>query len=233
MFVKVSIVVPTFNESKNIESLVKEIKTNVPKIEIVIVDDNSPDGTGKLADNISRKTKNVVVVHRYDKKGLGSAILDGFEASHGDVVGVIDADFSHPPFLLPKMIEKIDEGYDLVIGSRYVKDGGIENWQFTRRIVSKTAIKLSRFLTNVKDPVSGFFLVKKSSIKDVKLSSRSWKVLLDIIVKGKYSKAAEIPFIFTTRKEGKSKIAAKEYMNYILHLAELSRFKVCRAFGRR
>lgn len=230
MLLSVSIVLPTYNEAENIRKLVHEIFKYVPKAELVIVDDNSPDGTGKIADDLQKRMRNIKVLHRYDKKGLGSAIIDGLMHAKGDIIGVMDSDFSHPPQLLPVLIKKIDEGYDFVIASRYVKGSSIENWPKIRKLTSKIAIALARSLTGIKDPVSGFFFMRNYVIKNVALSPRSWKVSLDIIVKGKYSKTAEVPFTFRNRKEGKSKIAVKEYVNYILHILELMPHRICRIF---
>ena len=224
MFVKISVIIPTYNESRNVQRLVREIRRVLPRSEIVVVDDNSPDGTGAVVNRLARRDPEVRLVERIGERGLGSAIIRGFREARGEVVGVIDADFSHPPAALPQLIAKFDEGYDLVIGSRYVKGGGIENWPALRKITSRIAIALARPLTGIKDPVSGFFFVRKSALSGVALSSRSWKVALDVIVKGSYARAIEVPYVFTNRQKGKSKIDAKEYARYVLHLMELVAF---------
>ncbi|MFH1105682.1 MAG: polyprenol monophosphomannose synthase [Candidatus Aenigmatarchaeota archaeon] len=225
-----SLVIPTYNERENvgklIERLEKIFKKNRIVSEIIVVDDNSPDGTADAVKIFSRKFKNIRLIQRPGKFGLSSAVIDGFKAARGNVLGVMDADFSHPPEKIPEMFNKINAGVDLVVGSRYAKGGRIENWSALRKITSKGATILAMPLTRISDPVSGFFMLKKSVIAGRKLSPTGYKIGLEIIVKGKYKSAKEIPFAFANRKSGKSKLNAKEYANYILHLSKLYKYKV-------
>lgn len=220
---ELSIVVPTYNEKENIVELISKIKREflINKIngEIIVVDDNSPDGTGKILDSLSQKEKMLKVVHRSGKLGLSSAVLDGWKASDANVLGVMDADFSHP-------IEKIKELFfaikkdnaDLAIGSRHVKGGKIIGWSLKRKIMSKTATLLARPYTNIKDPMSGFFMVKKKCLKDVDINPRGFKILLEVVLKAKCKKIVEVPIIFVDRMAGKSKAGFKEIFYYIRNL---------------
>ncbi len=218
-------IVPTYNEKENLQELARRVfgscSSKGIECELVIVDDNSPDGTGALADEMS-KTANVKVVHRSGKLGLSSAVLEGFAKASGQVLVVMDADLSHPPEKIPELVSRIESGdADVAIGSRYVEGGSVENWPFHRRIISKGATLLSRWLTDVKDPMSGFFAVRRSVIEGVALDPVGYKIGLEILVKGKYSKVVEVPIRFADRKAGKSKLGASEYLKYIDHVSTL------------
>lgn len=228
----ISVIIPTYNEKENIKNLIVEIsnifKKNKIKGEIIIVDDNSPDGTGKIAENLSKKYP-VKVLHRKGKLGLSSAVVAGFKAAKGNILGVMDADFSHPPEIIPKLIKPIlDENIDFVIGSRHVKGGGMENWPLLRKIISKGATLLARTVTNVKDPMSGLFFLKKSVIKNIKFDSKGFKICLEILVKGNYKTVNEVPYIFKDRRAGKSKLGAGEYFNYLITLMRLLKYKLAK-----
>ena len=221
--------VPTYNEKENLDELVRRVQQACSSAglsaELVVVDDNSPDGTGARAEEIA-KTENVKVVHRSGKLGLSSAVLEGFKAASGSILVVMDADLSHPPEKIPEMVSKIESGEaDVVVGSRYVKGGSVENWPFTRRIISKGATLLARWLTKVKDPMSGFFALKRSVIEGVPLDPVGYKIGLEILVKGKYAKAVEVPIHFADRKAGKSKLGGGEYLRYIDHVFMLYEFR--------
>jgi dolichol-phosphate mannosyltransferase len=220
---KLSLVIPTYNEKGNIKKLIKklqgEFKESRINGEIIIVDDNSPDGTGKILDDLKKKQENIKVIHRKGKLGLSSAVLEGWKIAEGEILGVMDADLSHP-------VEKISEMYkaikrnkvDLVIGSRYIKGGNIVGWDFKRKLMSKTATLLARVYTKVKDPMTGFFMIKKKCIKNKKLNPKGFKILLEVIIKADYKKIKEIPITFINRKEGKSKVGTKEIFYYIQNL---------------
>jgi len=220
-----SVVVPTYNEAKNIRGIVESIISSAD-VEVIVIDDGSPDGTGKIADELA-SAYGIRVIHRSGKLGLASAILDGFKAASSDIVGVIDADFSHPTSLIPKLIEPIRAGQaEIAVGSRYVPGGGEENWPMWRRITSAGAVLLASPLTNVKDPVSGFFFLRKSVIEGVKLDTIGFKLGLEILVKGKYGRVIEVPYVFHDRSGGKSKFNYGEYVNYVRHLVMLYAHKL-------
>lgn len=230
----VSIVIPTYNERGNIEKLTPEIfsscKSLNADVEVVIVDDNSPDGTGKVAEELGKKY-NVRVIHRPGKLGLASAVIKGFSESRSEILGVMDADMSHPPQILPRLIEPILKNEtDVVLGSRYVKGGGVEVWPWHRRLMSKAATLMARPLTKVKDPMSGLFFLKRSVIEGVKLRAKGYKIGLEILVKGSYSGILEVPYVFRNRFVGKSKIGASEYYYYLGSLARLYTYKLYKLF---
>lgn len=224
---KVSIVSPTYNEKENVEKLVQRLRALKIESEIIIVDDNSPDGTGDVADKLSRKYKNVRVIHRPGKNGLSSAVIEGFNIATGDILGVTDADLSHEIEKIPAMVKLIEAGKaNLVIGSRYMPGGKILNWPLKRRVISKGAIMLSKPLTGVRDSVSGFFFLKKDIIKGVTLNARGYKIGLEVIVKSNHEgKIIEFPYTFSNRNEGKSKLNAKEFSLYLGVLLDLVKYR--------
>ena len=161
-----SIVIPTYNEKENIQKLLEKIQEEFKKNningEIIIVDDGSPDGTGEIAERLRKKYKNLKVFHRSGKLGLSSAVLEGWKIASMNILGVMDADLSHPAEKISEMYRLIENNEaDLVIGSRYVKGGRIEGWGLYRRLLSKGATLLARVFTSVKDPMTGFFMIKK------------------------------------------------------------------------
>jgi dolichol-phosphate mannosyltransferase len=222
-------VIPTYNERPNLQELVSRIndacRNAGDEVEIVIIDDNSPDGTGAFAEELA-KDYNIKVVHRSGKLGLSTAVLSGFEVATGDNLVVMDADLSHPPEKIPEMVDKIKSGEaQMVVGSRYVKGGTVENWPIHRRAISKCATLLARGLTKVKDPMSGFFAMKRSVVDGVELNPIGYKIGLEILVKGRYDSVVEVPITFADRKAGKSKLGASVYLKYLDHCTRLYEHK--------
>lgn len=225
---EVSIVIPTYNEREGIEDQISYIFEHLNKAgikgEVVIVDDNSPDHTWKFCEQLKSKY-NLVVIRRPCKLGLASAVIDGFKASSGDIKGVMDADGSHDASIIPDMVRAVQAGEcDLAIGSRYIPGGGTKDWPRTRIFISKFAIMLGRPLTSVRDITSGFCLFKKEVIEGVKLDPIGWKIVLEIIIKGKHKKWKEFPYIFRDREKGKSKIGKGAVIDYIKHLIKLWKY---------
>lgn len=227
----ISITIPTYNEKENIGKLIPAIHDvlNGYEYELIVVDDNSPDGTAEVAEELS-KIYPIRVLKRNGKLGLASAILYGFQNSKGEILGVIDADLQHPPEYIKEFIRVTSNGYDIAIGSRYVEGGKIDGWSTYRSIVSKGAIMLSRPLTDVKDPMSGYFFIKKDVIKDASLSSIGYKILLEILTKGSYENVREVPYIFKTRQNGNSKLGKGEYINYLKLLYHLYKYRILEGF---
>ncbi len=226
---KLSLVLPTYNEKENLRRVVgaiqKEFKANKIEGEIILVDDNSPDGTGDIADDLQKEQKNIKVIHRKGKLGLSSAVLSGWEIATGDILGVMDADLSHPTDKIGELFFSIANGEaDFSIGSRYVRGGKIEGWGFKRKIMSKTATLLSKVYTKVKDPMSGFFMIRKECVIGVVLNPKGFKILLEVIVKGNYHKIKEIPITFINRIEGKSKAGMGEIFYYLGNLLGYLRY---------
>jgi dolichol-phosphate mannosyltransferase len=216
-----SIIIPTYNEKENIGPLINRIKRAVES-EIIIVDDNSPDGTAEAA-----QTLGVKVIKRLDKRGLGSAIIDGINAATSPIICFMDADLSHPPEALPAMLKLIESGAaQVVVGSRRVSGGGTSKWIWYRKFIHWVAKVLGSFLTPVQDLTSGFVMFDKKVLEGVKLESTSWKIGLEILVKGKYNKVIEHPIVFVEREAGKSKMGWQEVCSYLMHLFVLSLYKI-------
>ena len=221
----VSFIIPTYNERKNVPIITKQLfdvakKANLD-LELVIVDDNSPDGTGKVVDELAKEYK-IIPVHRKGKLGLGSAVTTGFRHAKGDILGVIDADLSHPPSILPRLVKPIMSGKaDMVVGSRYVKGGGVEVWPWHRRLISIVATLPARPLTRVKDPMSGLLAFRRNVIEGRKLNVKGYKIGMEILVKGNIRKVVEVPFLFRNRRVGKSKLGMSEYWDYLYNLLKL------------
>ena len=207
----ISIIVPTYNERENLEELFERIARALEgrEFEIIVVDDDSPDRTWEKAEELAKKYP-VKVIRRTNERGLSSAVIRGFREANGEIFVVMDADLQHPPEVIPKLIEAIEEGADIAIASRYVKEGKVENWHWWRKLISKGAIMVGRValprIRNIKDPVSGFFALRREVIEHVELNPVGFKILLEILIKGKYERVTEIPFIFGIRKAGESKL---------------------------
>lgn len=219
----ISIITPTYNEAKNIKELIIEISKAMKNIpyEIIVSDDNSPDGTAKIAFQLSKKYP-VRTLIRKRNKGLSPAVCDGFKIAKGDIIAVIDADLSHPPEIIPKMIKAMKEkDSDIVVASRLIKGGNIKNWPFKRKLISFIATSLTKPITKVKDPMSGFFIFRKDVIKGAKLKTKGYKILLEILGKGNYRKVTEYPFTFKDRVAGKSKLNLRTELQYLIQVMDL------------
>jgi dolichol-phosphate mannosyltransferase len=223
---ELSLVVPTYKEAKNLRELYDRIQKTLRlyNFEVIFVDDNSPDGTAELAQEIGEEYGNVQVLKRRGKKGIYSAVLDGIGLVRSDMVVVMDADLQHPPEDLFEMMKKTSEGYDIVVASRYIPGGSIANWSYLRRCISKGGILLTHALLPgtrcVKDPHSGFFVFRKQIIDGKKMSA-SGKMLPQILVKGSHQSLAEFPFRFMSRQNGDSKFNAGIIIDYIMFVLKL------------
>ena len=221
-----TIVVPTYNESDNVKPLIERLSTALAgkNFEILFVDDNSRDGTAAAANALSTRYP-VRVIVRTNERGLASAVVHGFNQSSSPVLCVIDADLQHPPEVVAGLLQAIDAGADVAIGSRYVTGGGCEGWSLTRRIISKGAIFLCHLLLprtrGIKDPMSGLFMLKRSVIEGAKLKPTGYKILLEILIEGRLSKVTEVPFQFKVREKGESKLSSKTQIDYLKHLYSL------------
>jgi len=225
----ISIIIPTFNEAQNIQILIPEIHKILRKFkicyEIIIVDDNSPDSTGSIAKKLAEEYS-VKVKIRKNEKGLASAVLEGFKIANNNVILVMDADGSHPVETIPKMFKMINDNCaDIVIGSRYHRNSKFINWPWYRNLLSRAAFLLTKGLTNVTDPTTGFFAIKKALINNVALKPIGWKIALEIMVKAKPKYIKEIPITFKPRMFGKSKLSIKEQINFLWHIINLYLYK--------
>jgi dolichol-phosphate mannosyltransferase len=224
-----SIVVPTYNECDRLENLVEgacaTFRQHSLPAELVIVDDNSPDGTGALADRLAHRHP-VRVVHRPGKLGLGTAVMDGFRVASADVLGVMDADLSHPADIVPGMLSILRAtGSDMVVGSRYVPGGGSKNWSALRLLMSRFACVLALPVTPVRDGTSGFFLVRREAIEGVRIAAGGFKICLELLVRGQIRSVAEVPYVFVGRTAGESKMNFKEATGYLVQLRDLLRLR--------
>lgn len=229
--VLLSLVVPTYNEIANVYPLLSRLHSSMNGIahEIIFVDDNSPDGTGEVLDSLADEY-HLKVIHRKGKQGLASAVLDGFRVASGSILGFLDADLSHPPETISEMLRVIlEQQADIVIGSRLVDGGGvIGQWPQQRYLNSYIAELIARPLTCVRDSMSGFVLLKRSVIENVPLVPRGYKVGLEILVKGNYAKAREVPILFDNRKRGSSKLDCRTRWEYLVQIVDLYLYKARR-----
>ena len=225
--IQLSIIVPTYNERENIPTLVSRVHQALEgyKYELIVVDDNSPDGTAQIAESLSEKYP-VRVICRKTERGLATAVVTGFNQAKGEVLGVIDADLQHPPERIPELLHAIHKGADVAIGSRYIPGGGMEGWSRMRQLMSKVATLVARIslpsVRKVNDPMSGFFLLRKGVIDDVELKPVGYKILLEILARGHVKGVAEIPYVFRERERGESKLNITEQRSYLQHVIKLA-----------
>ncbi len=215
---KTLIIIPTYNEAKNIKRLIEEIFKLDLDINILIIDDNSPDGTGNIVEEVAKRDHKVNLIKREGKMGLGTAYVTGFKYAIDnkyDYIFEMDADFSHDPKEIPNFLEKIKE-CDLVIGSRYIKGVNVINWPLRRLILSYGANIYTRFITGlpIKDSTSGYKCFKRKVLENIDLNSihsggYSFQIEMNYKTWKKDFKIAEIPIIFVDRTEGKSKMSKK------------------------
>jgi len=215
---KTLVIIPTYNESENIERIVPEILERDPSIDVLIVDDSSPDGTGELADKMAEKNSKIFVMHREKKSGLGTAYKAGFRYAieNGyDYIFEMDADFSHDPKCIPSFLEAIKEA-DLVLGSRYISGVNVINWPMSRLLLSYYANVYTRWVTGlpVKDATGGFKCFRRKVLESVdldKVKSEGYSFQIEVSLRAwkKGFKIKEIPIVFEDRREGRSKMSKK------------------------
>ena len=222
-----SVVVPTYNEAGSLPILIDRLAAALRghEWELVVVDDGSPDGTADVAEKIGA-TQPVRVVRRAGKLGLASAVVAGFAAARGDTFVVMDADLSHPPEVVPQLLGALADGADMAIGSRYVKGGGALDWPMSRRVVSRVACLMGNALVPVRDSTSGFFAVRRAVVEGVKLNPIGFKIGFEVMARGRYNRAVEIPYVFRDRELGKSKFGRREIGQYLIQLGQVGRDKI-------
>lgn len=218
-----SLVVPTFNERDNIKALLDSVVKALHgfDFEVLVVDDDSPDGTGVEVLNYHAVDKRVRLLVRKKEKGLSSAVIAGFNHAKGEVLGVMDADLSHDSRILPDMVKAVMGDYDMAIGTR----SAITGWTLKRKVISKGAGFLAKSILGVglSDPMSGFFVIKKSVYDSVKeeLNPIGYKILLEIYARAMPLHYIEVPYVFTNRFKGESKLSSKVMKEYLKQLREL------------
>jgi dolichol-phosphate mannosyltransferase len=226
-----SLVIPTYNESKNIPKIVNLLSQTLDQAipnayELIVVDDNSPDRTWEIAAELMPEYPQLRVMRRTEERGLSTAVIRGWQAARGEVLGVIDADLQHPPDLLLKLWGEIARGGDLAVASRHVEGGGVSDWSPIRRILSRGAqtlglIILPEVIGRVSDPMSGYFMVRRSCIAGRTLSPVGYKILIEVVARGRVPWIGEVGYVFQERQEGESKVTSKQYVDYLRHLVRL------------
>jgi dolichol-phosphate mannosyltransferase len=224
----ISIIIPTYNEAENIADLLPRLIGVLGKVgkryEILIIDDNSPDNTAGIAQELLGQ-KGRAIRRVSGKRSLSLSVLEGIREARGDIILVMDGDGSHPPELIPYFIKGLDEGFDLVIGSRYVKGGGTLNFPLTRKIISHFACFIGKAVTRVKDNTSGFFCIRKKALENARLTPIGFKIGLEVFVKANIKSFKEVPYIFADRKKGESKLRLKSVLEYLYQILLLLLYK--------
>jgi len=228
----ISVVVPTYKEAENLPHVARAVADALAdrpwSYELLFIDDDSQDGSETICAELA-KTHPVRMVVRKDERGLATAVIHGIEASSGDVVVVMDADLSHPASAIPAMVERLERGEsDFVLGSRYVEGGTIhDDWSAFRKLNSIIPSLLARPLCHLRDPMSGFFAIRREDMPESsRLSPIGYKVALEIFVKGEFQRPSEVPIHFSDRQFGESKLSLKEQLNFLRHLVRLYAYRL-------
>ncbi|MGO9717008.1 MAG: glycosyltransferase [Steroidobacteraceae bacterium] len=226
-----SVIVPTFNEALNIGRLVTQLSQLLDesfghRYEIIVVDDNSPDRTWELAQKLGGERPRLRVMRREQERGLSTAVIRGWQAARGEVLCVIDADLQHPPDVALALYRIIERGADIAVASRHLEGGGVSDWSVARRIVSRTAqliglLILPGVVGRVTDPMSGYFMIRRSAIEGVELNPLGYKILIEVLARGNVPWVGEVPYVFSERALGGSKATAGVYLDYLRHLLRL------------
>ncbi len=228
---KFALVVPTLNEAGNIENLLTRVRNVLDPLdllyEVIVVDDGSSDGTPEIVRKYALADHRVKILSRRDERGLAGAVIHGWNHSDAELLGVIDADLQHPPDLLPALLAAMAEGNDIAIASRYASRDGVRGWNPVRVAISRAStwatLPLQRKGLRAKDPMSGFFIVRREAIDGLAFEAKGFKLLLEILVRARIRSAREIPFRFGRRYAGKSKAGAAVAFYYLQLLGKLSR----------
>ena len=236
------VVIPTFNERDNIEKLVSQILAQSDAVEVLVVDDNSPDGTGEIVDCLAERNNRVHVIHRAGKLGLGSAYRDGFKyalRSKADFIFEMDADFSHDPAMIPQFLEKMGE-YDVVIGSRYLNGVSVVNWPLRRLMLSYCANVYARLITgmHISDCTGGFKCFRRRVLEAIDLDriksdGYSFQIEMNYRCVEQGFKVGELPIIFIDRHAGMSKMSKKIVREAVVMVWKLKLGSLLRKFHRR
>lgn len=223
---KLSIVVPSFNESENVKPLVDQLDEALANIdhEIIFVDD-SKDNTPDVIREIMKDKPHVRLEHRVGETGLATAVLKGFSLAEGDYVACMDADLQHPPMILKYMYYALEEGYDFCIPSRFIPGGSDGGLNLYRKLVSGVARYIGKIalpcLRKVTDPTSGLFMFRREALDGADLQPIGWKIMVEVLAMCNYSSIIEIPYTFQDREAGESKISGKVTMEYLVQVKNL------------
>ncbi len=229
--VRLSLVIPTYCESENIRLMIEKLSQILDPVipnqyELIVVDDDSPDSTWKVAQALITDYPQLRVVRRQQERGLSTAIIRGWQVADGNILGVIDADLQHPPQTLLSLFAKMEKGAELAVASRHVDSGGVSDWSLTRRFLSRGAQLLGLMILpgvvgRVSDPMSGYFMVRRDAIANQVLNPVGYKILIEVLAQGNICWIAEVGYVFQERSEGASKVTGKQYIEYLQHLMRL------------
>jgi dolichol-phosphate mannosyltransferase len=231
---KLGLVVPTLNEAGNIPALIDRLRTALERVdveyELIVVDDDSEDGTANVARECAKQDSRLRVLVRKGPRGLAGAVIHGWSNTDASLLGVIDGDLQHPPEVLPELLTPVLNGKDIAIASRYATNSkqSVADWNKARHLISRASTlataPFQRKDLRIKDPMSGFFVVRRECIEGIDLQPQGFKILLEILVKGRIQSAVEVPFHFATRQSGKSKADFRVALHYFSLLGRLSRY---------
>lgn len=229
--IKLSLVIPTYNESKNVPILIDQLRrlldpTLAGAYELIIVDDDSPDKTWQVALELAESHPEVRVIRRQGERGLSTAVIRGWQAARGEVLGVMDADLQHPAEVNLGLLEQIDRGADLATASRHVEGGGVSDWSLIRRLLSRGAqvlglLILPHVLGRLSDPMSGYFMLRRSALAGAQLDPLGYKILIEVVARGRIKWIGEVGYVFRERVDGESKVTSALYVQYLRHLLKL------------
>ena len=229
--VRFSLVIPTYNEAGNLPVLIDQLEGLLDPVlgdsyEIIVVDDDSPDRTWEVAARLAETHPKVRVMRRQDQRGLSTAVVRGWQVARGEVLGVMDADLQHPADINLALLREIDRGAELATASRHVEGGGVSDWSLTRRLLSRGAqllglLVLPEVLGRLTDPMSGYFMLRRSKLAGVKLDPLGYKILIEVVARCKPAWIGEVGYVFRERTEGESKVTSGLYAEYLLHLLKL------------
>jgi len=238
----ITAIVPTYNERENIESLVTQLLALPVRVRVIVVDDNSPDGTGAIVDRLAHiHNDRVEVIHRNGKLGLGTAYVAGFKRAlneGADLICTMDADFSHNPRYIPQMVGRVAQGYDLVIGSRYVKGGGTHGCTLGRKLLSWGANAFVRVALGLhaQDATAGFRCYRREVLEDVgvgAIKADGYSFLIEMLyrVQRRGWKVGEWPILFENRRQGVSKISQDEIFKAVWTVIRLTATRLAGAYA--
>ncbi|MGO9594057.1 MAG: glycosyltransferase [Steroidobacteraceae bacterium] len=226
-----SLVLPTYNESKNIREMISRLTHILDDAfpgdyEIIVVDDNSPDRTWEFAQSLTSEYPQLRVMRRHLERGLSTAVIRGWQASRGELLAVIDADLQHPPEVTVGLASEMVRGADIAVASRHVEGGGVSDWSILRRILSRAAQVLGLLILpgvvgKVSDPMSGFFMLRRTAIQGIELNPLGYKILIEVLGRGRFRWIGEVPYVFQERIRGESKVTGQVYVDYFRHLLRL------------
>ncbi len=230
--VGLSLIVPTYNEGANIAPLIAQISQVLDAAcaemvyEIIVVDDDSPDRTWESALALQADYPKLRVMRRQGERGLSTAVIRGWQVAQGEWLAVIDGDLQHPPEALGEMVGLLSAGADLAVASRHVAGGGISDWGLVRRLLSRGAqilglLLLPRVVGRLSDPMSGYFMVRRSAIAQIPLDPKGYKILIEVVGRGAVERIADVGYVFQERQTGESKVTMQQWIDYLHHLVKL------------